>query len=98
MFGVAMRKFAVVTFGILGLALLPQASEAGVITGILDIAGSVLVSNTTIDWGSNGGGTGVVMVANTSTFMDGPTLVNSGNRHREGLVVGTAADDRIPAP
>jgi hypothetical protein len=81
-----MPKFIAMTLGILSLALLPQASEAGVITGTLDIGGAITVTNTgVIDFGSNGGTTGVLAVQPTSTFLDGATLVNSGTATEKDL-------------
>jgi hypothetical protein len=68
-----MRKFLAVGIGVLSLALLPQASEAGVITGILDFSGAIRVNTSgQIDFGNNGFGTaGVFNVANTTTLQNG---------------------------
>lgn len=80
-----MRKFLAVSLGIVSLSLLPLAAEAGVLTGTLDIAGSVKVTPTSIDWASDGGTTGVVQVQNTSTFANGGVVINTGTATEKDL-------------
>jgi hypothetical protein len=76
---------------IVGLALLPRASEAGAITGILDIAGAITVTETgTIDWGSDGGTTGVVNVINTTTLKNGAgPILNFGTATEKDLNIAS---------
>ena len=67
-----MRKLLVLGIGMLSLALLPQSSEAGAITGTLDIAGAIRVTTAgTIDFGNNGAAAGLMNVTNTTTLQNG---------------------------
>jgi len=70
--GATMRKLIVVSLTILALAALPKPADASVITGTLDISGSVRIEDlgggqTLIDWVPLGGTTGTAVVEPTST-------------------------------
>jgi len=81
-----MRKFVITTFGIAGLALLPLTSEAGAITGTLNIGGDVRINAAgTIDFGANGGANGIFTVSATSTLKNGVVTINSGTASEKDL-------------